>query len=109
MDEFEGEGIKYFEEVVNGRDCSDKRLDGKKAVNWYVSHTKLIPCNPSLNSMSLLRITHELLGQLAQRDVAWTADKFPSHLMHELLVMVEQGELTGMLRQQGLVPPRPAC
>lgn len=37
MDEFEGEGIKYFEEVVKGRDPTDDRLDGKKAVNWYVS------------------------------------------------------------------------
>ncbi|KAJ9099016.1 hypothetical protein QFC20_005773 [Naganishia adeliensis] len=74
MDEFEGEGIKYFEEVVKGGDPTDNPLDGKKAVNW---------------------ITHELLGQLAQRDVAWTPEKFPSHLMRELLVLVEKGELTG--------------
>lgn len=51
---------------------------------------------------AISRITHELLGQLAQRDVAWTPEKFPSHLMRELLVLVEKGELTGMSRHRGL-------
>jgi hypothetical protein len=38
MDEFEGGGIKYFEEVVKGRNPDDTHLDGKKAVNWSVPH-----------------------------------------------------------------------
>lgn len=37
MDEYEAEGIKYFEEVVKGQQPGEKHLDGKKAVNWYVN------------------------------------------------------------------------
>jgi aspartyl-tRNA(Asn)/glutamyl-tRNA(Gln) amidotransferase subunit B len=43
MDDINGEGIKYFEEVVSGSSPTDRSLDGKKACNWYVW-----PCGFSL-------------------------------------------------------------
>ncbi|KAJ9105303.1 hypothetical protein QFC21_001671 [Naganishia friedmannii] len=74
LDEFNGQGIQYFEAVVKGTSSTDKHLDGKKAVNW---------------------ITHELLGRLAQREESWDAQRFPAQYLRELLCMTENGDITG--------------
>jgi Asp-tRNA(Asn)/Glu-tRNA(Gln) amidotransferase B subunit len=43
MDEINGEGITYFEQVVCGSIEGERTLDGKKACNWYVS-LRIAPC-----------------------------------------------------------------
>jgi aspartyl-tRNA(Asn)/glutamyl-tRNA(Gln) amidotransferase subunit B len=69
MDDVEGSGVAYFEEVVAG-----ESRDGKQAVNWIVN---------------------ELLGRLARKNEIWTWDRVPPQILSGLLTMVETGEMTG--------------
>jgi aspartyl-tRNA(Asn)/glutamyl-tRNA(Gln) amidotransferase subunit B len=81
LDEYEGKGVAYFEDVVQG----DVKL-GKKASNWCVL----------LKAGLMSRIAHELLGQLGKTSKEWTADVVPSGIMRELVQAVEDGTITGM-------------
>ena len=83
LDEFDGEGVKYFEEVTGGQ----AKL-GKRAINWYVSGE-----GPVL----MIRIAHELLGQLGKFEIAWTPDLIPSKLMNEIITSLEDGTINGKL------------
>lgn len=70
MDDVEGSGVTYFEEVAG----KDRFRDGKQAVNWIVN---------------------ELLGRLARKNEIWTWDRVPPQILSGLLTMVETGEMTG--------------
>jgi aspartyl-tRNA(Asn)/glutamyl-tRNA(Gln) amidotransferase subunit B len=70
MDDVDGSGVAYFEEVVG----KDRSRDGKQAVNWIVN---------------------ELLGRLARKNEIWTWDRVPPQILSGLLTMVETGEMTG--------------
>lgn len=69
MDDVDGSGVAYFEEVV-----ADGSRDGKQAVNWIIN---------------------ELLGRLARKNEIWTRDRVPSQTLSDLLMMVQTGEMTG--------------
>ncbi|KAL0247409.1 glutamyl-tRNA(Gln) amidotransferase subunit B, mitochondrial [Cryptococcus tetragattii IND107] len=69
LDEYGAQGMTYFEEVVK----QDKKI-AKKAINW---------------------IAHELLGQLGKANRPWTTTIIPAPLMRELVVAVENREITG--------------
>lgn len=42
-----------------------------------------------------IRITHELLGQLNKAGRTWSPDVVPAGLLHDIIVAVEGGKLTG--------------
>ncbi|WVR09360.1 glutamyl-tRNA(Gln) amidotransferase subunit B, mitochondrial [Kwoniella sp. DSM 27419] len=69
LDEYHAEGLAYFEEVVRG----DKAI-AKRAMNWIV---------------------HELVGQLGKLNTPWTPALVPAALMRELVLAVENGQVTG--------------
>ena len=39
----------------------------------------------------MIRIAHELLGQLGKVEIAWTPDSIPSKLMNETITSLEEG------------------
>jgi aspartyl-tRNA(Asn)/glutamyl-tRNA(Gln) amidotransferase subunit B len=97
MDDVEGAGVTYFEEVVNGPAGAEEAQssidpDPKRAVNWIVN---------------------ELLGRLTRQGQVWTTDRLPAHILRSLLNMVDAGEMTGTsaknllkhLLDQPFVPP----
>ncbi|WWC90442.1 aspartyl/glutamyl-tRNA(Asn/Gln) amidotransferase, B subunit [Kwoniella dendrophila CBS 6074] len=69
LDEYHARGIRYYEDVVAG----DKKI-AKKAMNWIV---------------------HELLGQIGKTSLSWSPDIIPSGLMREMIILVEEGKITG--------------
>lgn len=66
MDEFDGHGIKYFEEVVKGPNSSESHLDGKKAVNWYVLYTMIF-----FVQRLTAYLTRRCLGSLMSFSARW--------------------------------------
>lgn len=76
MDDMNGSGVAYFEEVVSGgTDASaSETRDAKQAVNWIVN---------------------ELLGRLARRDETWTWDRVPPEVLGGILRLVEADDMTG--------------
>lgn len=86
LDEFDGNGIRYFEEVTGG----DAKL-GKRAINWSAH-----PFTQSRGvKLTSLRIAHELLGQLGKTDRIWTPEVIPSNLMREIVLAVDGGQTNG--------------
>ena len=71
MDDIDGTGVEYFEEVAR---LVRKGVKGKKVVNWIVN---------------------ELLGQLTARAETWTEDTVPAAVLAQLIDLVESGEMTG--------------
>lgn len=45
----------------------------------------------------MIRIAHELLGQLGKVEIAWTPDLIPSKLMNEIITALEEGTINGKL------------
>lgn len=82
LDEYEAAGVRYFEEVAN----NDTSV-GKRACNWLVAHP----------SSLIVRIAHELLGQLGKAGRSWTPDVVPPSVMRELVIAIEDGRITGEL------------
>jgi aspartyl-tRNA(Asn)/glutamyl-tRNA(Gln) amidotransferase subunit B len=43
----------------------------------------------------MIRIAHEVLGQLGKVEIAWTPDIIPSQLMREIIIALEEGTING--------------
>lgn len=80
LDEYEGKGVRYFEDVLASMPGSEGEKDsgrgrrGKKVVNW---------------------LTHEILGQLGKSAVAWDEGIIPSALLGEVVHSIEEGRISG--------------
>ncbi|OCF57715.1 aspartyl/glutamyl-tRNA(Asn/Gln) amidotransferase, B subunit [Kwoniella mangroviensis CBS 10435] len=71
LDESGFEGIRYYEDVIGQGE--DKKT-AKKSMNWIV---------------------HELLGQIGKLSIPWSPTLIPSSLMREMVLMIEDGRITG--------------
>lgn len=70
LDEYQGRGVAYFEEMMRGLDAKK----GKKAANW---------------------MTHEVLGQLGKAGREWDERVVSAKMLGEVVDKVEGGEMSG--------------
>jgi aspartyl-tRNA(Asn)/glutamyl-tRNA(Gln) amidotransferase subunit B len=83
LDEFDGQGVEYFENVTGAKQN-------------LASEPSTGTCNSNALAL-MIRIAHEVLGQLGKVEMTWTPEIIPSKLMNEITKALEEDTINGKL------------